>query len=75
MSSDLLMFDFTLIHVPATKHVGPDALSRRSLGEGEIVKEDDDTWLNDIALLTWIISDKELPTPQIDTAAPKDEQY
>jgi transposase InsO family protein len=71
----ILMFDFTLIHVPATKHVGPDALSRRSLGEGEIVKEDDDTWLDDIALLTRIISDEELPTPQIYTAAPKDEQY
>ena len=50
----ILMFHFTPIHVPATKHVGPDALSRRSLGEGEIVKEDDDTWLDDIALLTQI---------------------
>ena len=31
--------------------------------------------IDDIALLTQIISDEELPTPQIYTAAPKDEQY
>lgn len=47
----ILMFDFKLIHVPATQHKGPDALSRRPLGEGEIVEEDDgDEWLDNIAL-------------------------
>ena len=64
----ILMFDFTIIHIPATRHVGPDALSRRSLGEGEIVKEEDDACLDDIVLLTWIISDEELLTPHIFTA-------
>ena len=38
----ILMFGFTFIHVPATKHVGPDALSRRPLGEGEIIEDEDD---------------------------------
>jgi hypothetical protein len=52
----ILMFDFTLIHVPATKHQGPDALSRRSLGEGEVVEDDDDSWLDEIALFTRMIS-------------------
>ena len=51
------MFDFTLIHVPATKHVGPDALSRRPLGEGEIIEDEDDDWLDEIALYV-VISEK-----------------
>ena len=46
----ILMFDFTLIHVSATKHVGPDALSRRPLGEGETIEDEDDDWLDEIAL-------------------------
>jgi hypothetical protein len=46
----ILMFDFTLTHVPGTKHVAPDALSRRELGEGERIVEDDDEWLDNIAL-------------------------
>ena len=50
----ILMFDFTLVHVPGVKHVAPDALSRRELGEGEVVIEDDDDWLDDIALYTGI---------------------
>jgi transposase InsO family protein len=51
----ILMFDFTLIHVPATKHVGPDALSRRPLAEGEEILEEDDEWLDEIALLVGIM--------------------
>src|SRR6266446_2781409 len=39
----ILMFDFALVHVPADRHKGPDALSRRTLAEGEVV-ESDDTW-------------------------------
>jgi len=50
----ILMFDFTLIHVPATKFQGPDALSRRVPAEGEAVIADDDSWLDDIALFTGI---------------------
>lgn len=48
----VLLFTFKLIHVPADRHKGPDALSRRPLGEGELVEEDDDSWLDDIALYT-----------------------
>ena len=47
----VLLFDFDLVHVPADKHRGPDALSRRKLAEGEKMPEEDDSWLDDIALL------------------------
>lgn len=70
----ILMFDFTLIHVPAAKHVGPDALSRRALGEGETVELDDDTWLDEIALLTYGIP-KESPISLVFATIQKDEQY
>jgi hypothetical protein len=46
----ILMSDFQLVHVPGTKHVAPDALSRRRVGEGEEIIEDEDEWLDDIAL-------------------------
>ena len=46
----ILLFDFSLIHVPAVRHQGPDALSRRELGEGEQIEDEDDSWLDDIAL-------------------------
>ena len=46
----ILLFDFELRHVPATRHKGPDALSRKELGEGENIEEFDDSWLDDIAL-------------------------
>ena len=43
----VLMFDFKLIHVvPADKHRGPDALSRRERAEGESVEDDDDSLLD-----------------------------
>ena len=48
----ILLFDFALVHVPADKHKGPDALSRRALAEGETAEPDDDSWLDNIALLT-----------------------
>ena len=47
------MFDFALVHVPADRHKGPDALSRRPLAEGETAEPDDDSWLDDIVLLTY----------------------
>jgi hypothetical protein len=50
----ILMFNFTLIHVPATKFKGPDALSRRPLAEGEKAIPDDDEWLDNIALFIGI---------------------
>jgi hypothetical protein len=49
----VLLFDFTLVHVPATQFKGPDALSRRQPLEDEYV-HDDDAWLDDIALLMLI---------------------
>jgi len=39
----ILLFDFKLIHVPASKFRGPDALSRRGLGEGESIDSPDDS--------------------------------
>jgi hypothetical protein len=50
----ILMFHFTLIHVPATKFKGPDALSRRPMAEGEELIPEDDEWLDNIALFTGI---------------------
>lgn len=47
----ILQFDFTLNHVPAIQFRGPDALSRRRPAEDEPIIEDDDSWLDDIALL------------------------
>ena len=46
----ILLFDFQLVHVPAEKHKGPDALSRREKAEDEEVEEEDDSWLDEIAL-------------------------
>ena len=48
----ILLFDFTLIHVPADKHKGPDALSRKEPLPNELEEnEEDDDWLDEIALL------------------------
>ena len=49
----ILMFDFALVHVPADRHKGPDALSRRPLAVGETAESDDNSWLDNIALLTY----------------------
>lgn len=46
----ILLFDFELIHVPAERHKGPDALSRRELADDEEVESEDDAWLDNIAL-------------------------
>ena len=40
------------MHVPADKHKGPDVLSRWALAKGEIAEPDDDSWLDNITLLT-----------------------
>ncbi|KAJ8488793.1 hypothetical protein ONZ45_g13828 [Pleurotus djamor] len=47
----ILMFDFTLRHVPGTQFKGPDALSRKAHKPEEYIEEDDE-WLDDIAL--WV---------------------
>ena len=46
----ILLFDFTLVHVPADKFKGPDALSRRRLADDEHYPDEDDSWLDNIAL-------------------------
>jgi transposase InsO family protein len=48
----ILTFDFELVHVPATKFKGPDALSRRPMAETETIIEDNDEWLDRQVLLT-----------------------
>jgi transposase InsO family protein len=47
----VLLYDFQFKHVPASKFLAPDALSRRRPGENEEVETDDDSWLDDIALM------------------------
>ena len=46
----VMMFDFVLKHVPGKNHLAADALSRRPLGEGEVVEEEEEEWLDNIAL-------------------------
>jgi hypothetical protein len=50
----ILLFDFKLVHVHAARFKGPDALSRREPDDDEDILSDDDSWLDDIALLTTI---------------------
>jgi transposase InsO family protein len=69
----ILLFDFTLIHVPAAKHVGPDALSRRPLGDGEIVEDENDDWLDEIALFTTVV-DEEVPPVSILSTVSREDQ-
>jgi transposase InsO family protein len=46
----IMLFDFVLKHVPGKNHHAADALSRRALGEGESIEEEEDSWLDNIAL-------------------------
>ena len=50
----IMLFDFELVHVPADRHRGPDALSRRRLASDEEIESEDESWLDDIALHTKI---------------------
>ena len=50
----ILQFDFKLVHVPAYKHKGPDALSRRPVEEGDSEDSDTDEWVDHIALVTQV---------------------
>ena len=60
----ILLFDFELVHVPAAKHRGPDALSRKERAEGESMEEEDDSWLDDIALFAHATATHPLSTWQ-----------
>jgi RNase H-like domain found in reverse transcriptase/Integrase zinc binding domain len=46
----IMLFDCVLKHVPGRTHLAADALSRRPLGEGEVIEDDDDEWVDSIAL-------------------------
>ena len=51
----ILQYDFKLVHVPAYKHKGPDALSRRPFEEEDYSEDSEsDFWVDEIALLTQI---------------------
>ena len=58
------LFTFELVHVPADKHKGPDALSQQPLAEGETIESEDDTWLDDIALLAIVANKTSSPFPE-----------
>ncbi|KIJ60709.1 hypothetical protein HYDPIDRAFT_48644, partial [Hydnomerulius pinastri MD-312] len=66
----ILLFDFTLVHVSATKFKGPDALSRRDLGEGDVIIPDDDSWLDEIALYIGTSQERYRPNQLSDTSLP-----
>ena len=46
----ILLFDFTLVHVPGTCFQGPDTLSHRPREDEDDVETYDDSWLDEIAL-------------------------
>ena len=51
----ILQYDFTLVHVPAYKHRGPDALSRRPFPDQDNSEgSDSDPWVDEIALFTQV---------------------
>lgn len=60
------LFNFELKHVPADKHKEPDALSCHSLGEGETIEVEDDAWLDNIQLMTFIPNRDFLPFPKLE---------
>jgi hypothetical protein len=53
----ILMFQFTLRHVPARDFKGPDGLSRREKAEGDLEEEDAEEWMDEVlGLGVWIDS-------------------
>jgi len=60
------LFDFELVHVPAERHRGPDALSRRPPTESQPIEDHDDSWLDDIALLTFVPHADFPPFPKLE---------
>jgi transposase InsO family protein len=58
-------FEFDLVHVPAHKHKGPDALSRRPFTEQDFSGESDpEEWVDNIALITQIKNPNQNPLTQ-----------
>ena len=72
-------YDFTLVHVPAYRHQGPDALSRRPITDEVYSGESDpEQWIDDIALMAKLQSPSEPPTPvslQHDPFGSRDDTY
>jgi hypothetical protein len=58
----ILLFDFTLVHVPAARFKGPDALSRRRPTESELKSESEDNWLDYMVLANTIDDDNYQPS-------------
>ena len=57
------LFDFQLVHVPACRHQGPDALSRRPRAPEDSSDESDpDAWVDNIALFAVIPASQKSPT-------------
>jgi len=53
----ILMFDFKLVHVPASKHKGPDGLSRRKPAPGEGEHDNPEDWVDSaLSLGIWVVS-------------------
>jgi len=51
------MFDFKLVHVPASKHKGPDSLLRREPAPGEGEHDDPEDWVDSaLSLGIWVVS-------------------
>lgn len=55
-----------MVHVPADKHRGPDALSHRPQTDDETVEDHDNSWLDDIALLNFIPNRDFPPFPKLE---------
>jgi hypothetical protein len=68
----ILLFDFELIHVPATSFKGPDALSRRRPTTEEQQEAGDEpydnTWLDDITLLARLPIEPEKKVSDLETS-------
>jgi len=53
----ILLFDFKLVHVPASKHKGPDGLSRHEPALGEEEHDDPEDWVDSaLSLGIWVVS-------------------
>jgi len=61
----ITQFDFDLAHVPAYKHQGPDALSRRPITEEDYSGESDpEQWIDEIALMTQVQNPQDPSSPR-----------
>jgi transposase InsO family protein len=59
----ILLFDFTLVHIPAIHHKGPDALSRRPHAEddSEVEEDEDDDWFEEAYLIFSKSNNRSMP--------------